>query len=222
MKAIQYFNPKTILSCLLISTLVMTTSCSKDETEVPVDNQLKAAGSVYLAFDDGPINWSTPTLVNNLKNAGAKATFFCWGSKISSNMTAFNAIKNAGFSIQNHSFSHQHMLSWSYQQVYDDLKKCQQAIQNAGGGTPRYFRPPYLEVNATIRSACSALGLTIVTCTVDSKDWSGASSSQIISNCSKLQSGGVSLMHDGYSTTNAAVASIVQSLKNRGLATVQY
>jgi peptidoglycan/xylan/chitin deacetylase (PgdA/CDA1 family) len=222
MKTKYYNNMKKLLNCLLIATLIMATSCSKDETEVPVDNQLKATGSVYLAFDDGPINWSTPTLVNNLKNAGAKATFFCQGNKISGNMTGFNAIKNAGFSIQNHSFSHQHMLSWSYQQVYDDLKKCQQAIQNAGGGTPRYFRPPYLEVNATIRSACSALDLTIVTCTVDSKDWSGATSSQIITNCSKLQSGGVSLMHDGYSTTNAAIASIVQGLKNRGLATVQY
>ena len=183
---------------------------------------LKAAGSVYLAFDDGPFNSNSPTLVNNLKNAGARATFFIWGNKISGNLTAFNAIKNAGFSIQNHSYTHSHMLSWSYAQVYSDLKKCQDAIKNAGGGTPRYFRPPYLEVNSTIKSACAALGLTIVTDTVDTRDWAGATTAQIVSACNNLQNGGVTLMHDGYSTTDAAVGSIVQNLKNRGLATAQY
>jgi peptidoglycan/xylan/chitin deacetylase (PgdA/CDA1 family) len=181
-----------------------------------------AAGSVYLAFDDGPNNGNSPTLVNNLKSAGTKATFFVIGNKISSNSSGFSAIKNAGFSIENHSYTHQHMLNWSYTQVYNDLNQCQHAIKNAGGGTPRYFRPPYLEVNNTIRSACSALGLTIVTCTVNTLDYNGASTSQIISACNSLQSGGVTLMHDGYSTTDAAISSIVKNLKNRGLSTTQY
>lgn len=180
-----------------------------------------AAGSVYLAFDDGP-SGNTTTLISRLKTSGAKATFFVWGNRISGNLAAFNAIKSAGFSIQNHSYTHSHMLTWTYTQVYNDLKKCQDAIKNAGGGTPRYFRPPYLEVNSTIRSACSALGLTIVMPNVDSKDWNGASTSAIISACNSLQSGGNVLMHDGYATTNAAIPTIVTNLKNRGLSTAQY
>lgn len=182
---------------------------------------VKAAGSVYLAFDDGPTG-NTTTLVNKLKTAGAKATFFVWGNRISGNSSGFTAIKNAGFSIQNHSYTHSHMLTWTYTQVYNDIKQCQTAIQNAGGGTPKYFRPPYLEVNATIRSACSALGLTIVMPTVDTKDWNGATTAQIVSACNNLQSGGNTLMHDGYSTTVAAIPTIVTNLKNRGLATAQY
>ncbi|MBK9990492.1 MAG: polysaccharide deacetylase family protein [Verrucomicrobia bacterium] len=182
---------------------------------------MKAAGSVYLAFDDGP-SGNTTTLISKLKAAGAKATFFVWGNRISGNMAAFNAIKSAGFSIQNHSYSHSHMLTWTYAQVYNDLKKCQDAIRNAGGGTPRYFRPPYLEVNSTIRSACSALGLTIVMPNVDTKDWNGASTWSIVSACNSLQAGGNALMHDGYATTNAAISSIVTNLKNRGLSTAQY
>jgi peptidoglycan/xylan/chitin deacetylase (PgdA/CDA1 family) len=205
---------------MLIVYLVI--SCSKNEETILLNKQLKASGSVYLAFDDGPINSNTTTLVNNLKKAGAKATFFCWGSRISGNLTAFNTIKMAGFSIQNHSYTHSHMLSWSYQQVYNDLKQCQTAIQNAGGGTPRFFRPPYLEVNSTIKSACAALGLTIVQPTVYTNDWNGASTAQIISACNNLQSGGNTLMHDGYATTDAAISSIVQNLKNRGLSTTQY
>jgi endo-1,4-beta-xylanase len=182
---------------------------------------VKAASSVYLAFDDGPTA-NTITLVNRLKTAGARATFFVWGNRISGNLAGFNAIKNAGFSIQNHSYTHSHMLNWTYQQVYNDLKQCQDAIKNAGGGTPKYFRPPYLEVNATIQAACSALGLTIIQPTVYSNDWNGATTAQIVSAVSNLQPGGNALMHDGYSTTDAAIAAIVANLKNRGLSTAQY
>jgi len=180
------------------------------------------AGSVYLGFDDGPSNTNSPKLVNALKSAGARATFFLIGQNIAGNMTGFNAYKSAGFSIQNHSYTHQHMLSWTYSQVYNDLLKCQQAIQQAGGGTPRFFRPPYLEVNSTIKSACAALGLTIVNTTVDSQDWNGASVSTIISNCNKLQAGGLVLMHDWPPNTVTAIPTVVQNLRNRGLTTAQY
>lgn len=180
-----------------------------------------SGGSVYLCFDDGP-NSNTTTLVNNLKNSGAKATFFIWGNRISSNSSGFSAIKNAGYSIQNHSYTHSHMTGWSYQQVYNDLQQCQNAIKNAGGGTPTKVRLPYLETNATIQSACSALGLTIVQPTVDTKDWNGASTSAIVSACNSLQNGGNALMHDGYASTNAAISQIVQNLSNRNLCTAQY
>lgn len=183
---------------------------------------LKAAGVVYLSFDDGPNNGNSPKLVNALKSAGARATFFVIGKNIAGNMTGLNAYKAAGFSIQNHSYSHQHMLSWTYQQVYTDIQKCQQAVQAAGCPAPRYFRPPYLEVNNTIKSACAALGLTIVNTTVDSQDWNGASVSQIISNCDRLQAGGTPLMHDWPPNTVTAIPTIVQHLKARGLGTAQY
>ncbi|MBN2441030.1 MAG: polysaccharide deacetylase family protein, partial [Spirochaetales bacterium] len=174
------------------------------------------SGYYALAFDDGP-NSNTNTLVGILNNAGAKATFFPIGQNISSNMAAFNTMLNAGMKFGNHSFTHSHMTSWSYQQVYDDLNRAQQAIQNAGGGTPTLFRPPYLEVSSTIQQAASALGLTIVTCDVDVQDWNGASTSQIVSTANNIQNGGVFLMHDGYSSTNGAIPTIVSNLSNRGL-----
>jgi len=218
MRKNKLFLTGTFIGCMVLITCLI--GCSKEDN-LSLEKKLKAGGSVYLTFDDGPTG-NTTTLVSKLKTAGAKATFFVWGNRISGNMTGFNAIKNAGFSIQNHSYTHSHMLSWTYQQVYNDIKQCQTAIQNAGGGTPRYFRAPYLEVNATIKSACSALGLTIVQPTVDTKDWNGATTAQIVSACNNLQSGGNPLMHDGYATTNAAIPTIVTNLKNRGLSIIQY
>jgi peptidoglycan/xylan/chitin deacetylase (PgdA/CDA1 family) len=218
MKKNKLFLVGAIIACAALIAI----SCSKEETEMQPEKQIHLkSGTVYLCFDDGPC-WNTTTLVNNLKASGAKATFFVWGNRISSNMTGFNAIKNAGFSIQNHSYTHSHMTSWTYSQVYNDLNQCQTAIKNAGGGTPKKFRAPYLEVNSTIQSACSALGLTIIQPTVYSNDWNGATTAQIVSSVSNLQSGGNALMHDGYTTTDNAISQIVTNLKNKGFTTIQY
>jgi len=180
-------------------------------------------GSVYLCFDDGPLNSTSQSLINNLKSSGCnQATLFVWGSRISSNSSGWNAYTSSGFSLQNHSWTHSHMTSWSYQQVYNDLQQCDQAIQNAGKPKPTRIRLPYLESNSTIQSACSSLGLSIVNPTVDTQDWNGASTQSIINACNNLQAGGNPLMHDGYQTTISAIPTIVQNLKNRGLGFAQY
>jgi peptidoglycan/xylan/chitin deacetylase (PgdA/CDA1 family) len=176
-----------------------------------------------LCFDDAPSNGNSPTLVNNLKNGGAcKATFFVIGSYVSGNQTGWNAIKSAGFSFQNHTQTHQHMTSWSYQQVYNDMQQCNQTIVSNGAPTPTHIRLPYLESNSTIQQACSALGLTVVNVSIDSQDWNGASTSAIISSVSGLSSGQNALQHDFSANTVAAIPTIVQNLKNKGLGFTQF
>lgn len=192
-------------------------------TPTPTPTQTPTNGSVYLSFDDGPNNGNSQTLINTLRNAGCNsATFFVWGNRISGNQSGWNAYLNSGFSIQNHSWTHSHMTGWSYQQVYNDLNQCSQAIQNAGKPRPTKVRLPYLENNSTIQQACSALGLSPVQPNVDTQDWNGASTQSIINACNNLQSGGNTLMHDAYQTTNSAVSTIVQNLRNRGLGFAQY
>jgi len=181
------------------------------------------SGNVYLCFDDGPSNGNSGNLVNALKNAGCnQATMFIIGQNIASNSSGWNVYKNSGFSCQNHSQTHQHMTSWSYQQVYNDLSACNTAIQNGGKPKPTKIRLPYLENNSTISSACSALGLSIVSPNIDSQDWNGASTSAIISAVSNLQAGQNALEHDWPANTVAAIPTIVQNLKNKGLGFAQY
>jgi peptidoglycan/xylan/chitin deacetylase (PgdA/CDA1 family) len=181
------------------------------------------SGNVYLCFDDGPSNSNSGNLVNALKNAGCnQATLFIIGQNIASNSSGWNVYKNSGFSCQNHSQTHQHMTSWSYQQVYNDLSACNTAIQNGGKPKPTKIRLPYLENNSTISSACSALGLSIVSPNIDSQDWNGASTSAIISAVSNLQAGQNALQHDWPANTVAAIPTIVQNLKNKGHGFAQY
>ena len=175
-----------------------------------------SGGYYALAFDDGPGS-NTATLLNVLNNAGVKATMFPIGNNIAGNASAFQAYLNAGMTIQNHSMTHQHMTSWSQSQVQSDLQQAQQAISSRGGGTPTLLRLPYGENNSTITAAANALGLRPITWDVDTGDWNGATTAQIVSAANNIQNGGVFLMHDAYATTDAAIPTIVNNLKARNM-----
>lgn len=174
-------------------------------------------GYVGLTYDDGPNNGTTTQLLNALRSAGVRATFFNIGTKVQQNQALARSQTNAGMWVGNHSWTHPHLTQLSAAQMNSELSQTQQAIQQATGQTPRLFRPPYGETNATLRSVEAQLGLAEVLWTVDSRDWAGASTAQIVQAAGTLQSGGVILMHDGYQTTINAVPQIVANLTSRNL-----
>lgn len=175
-----------------------------------------SSGYVALTYDDGPTG-STGALLNAVRSAGVRATFFDIGSRVQGNPAAVRAVRDAGMWIQNHSWTHPHMTQLSTAQMRSELQMTQQAIQQAAGVTPQIFRPPFGETNGTLQSVAGSLGLSVVTWTVDSRDWAGASTAQIVQAAGTLQPGGVILMHDGFQTTINAVQQIVANLASRNL-----
>ncbi len=175
------------------------------------------SGYVGITFDDGPTS-NTTTLINLLKqNNLTPVTWFNQGNNVASN-TSLIALERGVGEVQNHSFTHSHMTSWTLAQVSDELTRTNQALQNAGAPKPTLFRPPYGETNSTINQAAQAAGLRVITWDVDSQDWNGASASAIVNAVNQLQNGQVILMHDGsYTNTNAAIAQIASTLRNKGL-----
>ncbi|WP_084546919.1 polysaccharide deacetylase family protein [Glycomyces arizonensis] len=174
-------------------------------------------GYVALTFDDGPNPANTTNLLNALQSAGVRATMFNTGQNASNYPSLVRAQVDAGMWVGNHSWSHPHMTQMSSQQMASEISRTQQAIQQASGVTPNLFRPPYGETNGTLRSVESQYGLTEVIWSVDSQDWNGASTAQIVQAANSLQNGGVILMHDAYQTTINAIPQIVNNLRSRGL-----
>jgi endo-1,4-beta-xylanase len=175
------------------------------------------SGYVALTYDDGPIGGSTTNLLNTLVANGVRATFFNIGQRAQQNVSLVQAQKNAGMWIGNHSWTHPHLTQMSSAQITSELTQTQQVLQQATGTAPRLFRPPYGETTATLRSIEAQLGLTEVLWSVDSQDWNGASTAQIVQAASTLQNGGVILMHDGFQTTVSAIPQIVANLSSRNL-----
>lgn len=173
-------------------------------------------GYVGITFDDGPTS-TTANLINQLQqNDLTPVTWFAWGQRAASNPSMVSQMLNVG-EVQNHSHTHPHMTSYSYQQVYNELNQANQALQNAGAPKPTIYRATYGETNATINQAAQDLGLRVITWDVDSQDWNGASTSSIVNSANQLQNGQIILMHDGYSSTNNAIPQIAANLRAKGL-----
>ncbi|MFE9703362.1 polysaccharide deacetylase family protein [Streptomyces sp. NPDC005930] len=173
-------------------------------------------GYVGLTFDDGP-SGSTQSLLNALKQNGLRATMFNQGQYAAQNPSLVRAQVDAGMWVANHSYTHPHMTQLSQAQMDSEISRTQQAIAGAGGGTPKLFRPPYGETNATLRSVEAKYGLTEVIWDVDSQDWNNASTDAIVQAVSRLGNGQVILMHDWPANTLAAIPRIAQTLAGKGL-----
>ncbi|MEU4766494.1 polysaccharide deacetylase family protein, partial [Actinosynnema sp. NPDC023794] len=55
-----------------------------------------SSGYVALTYDDGPIAGTTTALLNALRSAGLRATFFNQGNKVTSNQALARSQRDAG------------------------------------------------------------------------------------------------------------------------------
>ncbi|MEV0749163.1 MULTISPECIES: polysaccharide deacetylase family protein [unclassified Streptomyces] len=197
--------------------LAATASLGLTATAAAPAQAVTCNGYVGLTFDDGPSNDHTPALLNALKQNGLRATMFNEGQYAASAPGQVQAQINAGMWVGNHSYTHPHLIQMSQAAIDSEVARTQQAIANAGGGTPKLFRPPYGETNSTLKAVEAKYGLTEVIWDVDSQDWNGASSDAIVQAVGRLTSGQVILMHEWPANTLAAIPRIAQSLASRGL-----
>jgi len=105
--------------------------------QIPNDNVQKDSKSIYLTFDDGPVEEVTPYVIDTLQAYNAKATFFCVGENIEENPAIFKKLKAQGHSIGSH--SHNHLSGWTTEnnQYYTNVDKA------AALSSSSLFRPPY-------------------------------------------------------------------------------
>ncbi|MFD9932320.1 polysaccharide deacetylase family protein [Streptomyces massasporeus] len=192
------------------------TSPATASTAAPARAAACGAGYVGLTFDDGP-SGTTTSLLNALRQNGLRATMFNTGQNAAANPSLVRAQVTAGMWVANHSYTHPHLTRLSQAQIDSEISRTQQAVATAGGGTPKLFRPPYGETNATVKSVAARYGLTEIIWHVDSQDWNGASTDAIVQSVARLTNGQIILMHDWPANTLAAVPRIAQTLASRGL-----
>ncbi|HEX5202418.1 polysaccharide deacetylase family protein [Paractinoplanes rhizophilus] len=174
-------------------------------------------GYVGLTFDDGPSNDHTPAILNALRANGLRATMFNEGQYAAAYPAQVRAQVDAGMWVGNHSYTHPHLVQQSQAQIDSEISRTQSAIANAGGGTPRLFRPPYGETNGTLQSVEAKYGLTQIIWDVDSQDWNNASVDAIVNANARLSNGQIILMHEWPGNTLAAIPRIAQTLASKNL-----
>ncbi len=163
----------------------------------PGIEKVQATGRAVLTFDDGPDEDATPAVLESLRAAGVRATFFLLGEQLSAHPTLAADIVGDGHEVGLHGFGHERHDRIDARRSNDDVTRGFEAIEKLTGTTPRWYRPPYGKMSEASMAACSALGLTPVYWSAWGHDWEDVSGVQIAERaCGQLDDGGIVLLHD--------------------------
>ncbi|KAG0149949.1 hypothetical protein CROQUDRAFT_652927 [Cronartium quercuum f. sp. fusiforme G11] len=128
-------------------------------------------GTWVVSFDDGPLPPSK-TLYDALDQFDAKATHFWIGGNVLKNWQLALVAAKRGDHLAVHTWSHSHLTSLSDHEVLGELGWCIQIIADVTGKVPKYFRPPYGNIDNRIRAIAKyVFGLETVIWNFDSVDW---------------------------------------------------
>lgn len=178
--------------------------------------------TVALTFDDGPDKTYTPAVLDILSKKGVKATFFLIGERIKEEPEMVKRIVRDGHLIGNHTYSHPRLLKEG-PGLRDELSRTESALKPFGVTTNTLFRPPYGAANPSLVVEASNLGYRLALWSVDSLDWRGLSSAEVVRNIVNFVTpGAVILQHsaggpgEDLSGSVAALPGIIDNLQAKG------
>ncbi|HSL70093.1 MAG TPA: polysaccharide deacetylase family protein [Longimicrobiales bacterium] len=98
---------------------------------------------IALTFDDGPSAPHTDSVLNLLRAARVRATFFVTGGALAQHPELGRKIVEQGHELGNHSYSHHRMVFKSQGTIRHEIEATDSLIRRAGFDGPIHFRPPY-------------------------------------------------------------------------------
>jgi len=156
-------------------------------------------GAVALTFDDGPNPEVTPQVLDLLDGAGARATFFCIGRRAEAYPDLAAEIARRGHRVENHSYSHPHLFAcYTWGALRREIEGAQEAIAEAAGRRPRFFRAPAGLRNPLLDAVLHRTGLRLVSWTRRGFDAIGRDPKSVARRLLQgLAPGDILLLHDG-------------------------
>jgi peptidoglycan/xylan/chitin deacetylase (PgdA/CDA1 family) len=188
-----------------------------------------------LTYDDGPNDNATAALLDLLAAHNVSATFFMLGKFVRQRPELARRVHAAGHLIGNHTETHPWLHYQPERVIREELRACNQALEDTLGVPVRYFRPPHGARRPAVLRIATELGLTTVQWNVMAKDWLPIGTEGILANidrgvaraCSRGRGANI-LLHDGSdramsadrSATVAATATLLASWAQNGTRTV--
>lgn len=179
---------------------------------------------VALTFDDAPDAVFTPRVLDALKQAGVKATFFVIGNRAEAHPDIMARIVREGHRIGNHSYDHANLPKLTDPEFQREVIRTDRIIRKYTGSDPILFRPPYGNTDENQILWLASKGKRIVGWNVDSLDWKGLDADQVSTNVlGHVHPGSIILQHsaggkgEDLSGTIAAIPRIVKSLRKDGV-----
>ncbi len=133
-----------------------------------------------ITFDDGPNPAITPRLLDLLDRCQARATFFVIGRFARECPELLRETIARGHVLGNHTETHPNLFWLTPQQIRDELRRCNDAIINATGAPPKWFRPPFGLRNPWVAPAAQQLAQRVLMWTLIPGDWRSGTAEWLI------------------------------------------
>ena len=164
---------------------------------------------IALSFDDGPHPTFTPQILALLEKYEIKATFFMIGCNVATYPSVAKAVAEAGHEIGNHTYTHPHMREITLKMLKDEVEETERILADHGICKPRLFRPPEGFRSAEQVKALESCGYQTVIWSLDTHDWQGRPTEEIVSVVlNGIQGGDVLLFHDYTSRRNTTITAL--------------
>ncbi len=183
---------------------------------------------VALTFDDGPSPDATPRVLDALRAAGMRATFFVLGKHAEAHPELVERIVREGHEVANHGYSHGILVFASRGEIAEELTRTQRILHAAGAPPVSLFRAPHGFRNPMVVGVCRRLGYRVVGWTKGVFDTRLPGAETIAHrSVAALRPGAILLLHDGdgsgdgdRSQTAEALPAILAAVKERELEAV--
>lgn len=180
------------------------------------------AKRVALVFDDGPVPANAEPLLAVLAAEKVHVTFSLVGDRVAENPAMAKTIALAGHEIANHSQTHAHPRDLSDAALDREVTDAQRRITDAAGVAPKWYWPPFIEIDDRVRAVVARTGLALYDTSrlVVSKDYDRAVGAAEILRLATtgVQDGSVILFHEWREETRQQLPAILAELRRQGCA----
>lgn len=174
---------------------------------------------VALVFDDGPKSSDAVPLLAVLANEHIHVTFSLVVDRVAESPDLARKIAAAGHEIANHSQTHSHARDLSDPALEREISGAQRKLAEVIGHPPKWYWPPFLEIDDRVRAAVARAELKIYEPhhLVVSKDYDLSTSADEIRRLATtdVRDGSVILFHEWRAETREQLPAILAELRRQ-------
>jgi peptidoglycan/xylan/chitin deacetylase (PgdA/CDA1 family) len=186
----------------------------------PLYNVDDGPKTIALTIDDGPSPVYTPQVLGVLEKYKVTAAFSMIGRNAARYPAVAREVAQAGHVIVNHTWDHSNIGLMPAPLVSAEISRASDAIHDATGQWPQWFRAPYGAWSPVVLQYCVDNVLYPLDWSVDPRDWARPGTNSIVSNILRnTRTGSIILEHDGggnRAQTVAALRIVIPRLLDEG------
>lgn len=117
----------------------------------------------------------------------------------------------------NHTLNHAHVAQLSYEENLEDMKRCNELIEDITGNKVKYYRGAYGEYSNEVIVAAEELGMQVIQWDVDTLDYTGKTPDEMCERIrNKIRNGSIILMHNDTTYTASGLNEIIECIHQEG------